>query len=155
RTAFDDRAGETAEGSDRRELARQVDLALLLSGGLGGVAPTQPQTREADWQANEKDRAPAAQRDQSATDQRARREREAGAGGPDPHRATALPFIGIGVVQQRQRVRNQDRRAKSLNAPRRDKASCMGRQRTGDRRCREDGETRHEDPLRADTVAQR
>ena len=78
--------------------------------GLAGIAPGQPQPGETDRQVDQKDRAPADQRDQRAADQRSRGQREARAGRPDADRTSARLLVGIGVAEQRQRIRHQDRR---------------------------------------------
>src|SRR5665213_2266802 len=155
RAALDDGAGETTQCGDRRDLARQVDLALWRSRGLRGIAPAQPQPGKTDRQIDKEDRAPADQRDQSAADQRPGGKRQARTGRPDADRAATLLVVRIGVAEQRQRVWNQDRRAESLHRAGRDQDGGVGCQRTRHRRRGEDGKTRHEHPLGADAIAER
>jgi hypothetical protein len=99
------------------------------------------------------DRQPTS--DQPAADQRSRCQCKAGAGGPDTDRTAALLFVGIGMAEQCQRIRNQHGRTEALNRSCRDQDEGIGRQRASHRRCRENGKTRHEHPLGADTVSQR
>ena len=70
-------------------------------------------------------------------------------------RAAARFLVGIGVAEQRQRIRHQDGGRQSLDAARGDQDRGGGRQRAGDRGRREDRKARHEYPLGADPVAER
>ncbi len=155
RAAFDDRAGKTTKGCDRRALARQIDLALLMSWGLGGIAPAQPQAGETDRQIDQEDRPPANQRNQAAANQRPGDQCEAGTGGPNSHRATALFFVRVGVAEQRKGVGNENGGTESLDRSCRDQDRGIGRECTGERRCRENRKTRHEDSLGAEPIAER
>jgi hypothetical protein len=71
RAPFDDRTGERTKGSDRGDLSRQIDFSVRRSRRLAGEAPGQPQASKADREIDEKDRAPADQRNQRAAGKRA------------------------------------------------------------------------------------
>ncbi|MGY4424337.1 hypothetical protein ACVWY2_006786 [Bradyrhizobium sp. JR6.1] len=59
-------AGQPTECCDRRDLPRQINLALREPRRLLGVTPGEPEARGANRQVDKKDRAPADQRDQRA-----------------------------------------------------------------------------------------
>ena len=59
------------------------------------------------------------------------------------------------MIEQRQRVRHQDRRGQALHGPCRDQEHGRWRQRAGERRQREDRKARHENPFGAEAVAER
>src|SRR4029077_5871290 len=111
RASFNDGGGQATKRCDRRHLARQVDLALPTLSRLVHVKPAQAQPRESTRQIEEKDRSPADQRDQCSADERACGERKAGSGGPDANGPPALFFVRVSVVEQRQRIGNENGRA--------------------------------------------
>ncbi|MET4035390.1 hypothetical protein ABMB68_006882 [Bradyrhizobium sp. RT4a] len=123
--------------------------------GLAGVAPAQPQAGKTDRQVDQEDRAPADQRDQCAADEGTGSERQARSGGPDRHGAATRAGVHIGMIEQRQGIRHQDRRRQPLHQPRCDQHDRIGRHRAGERGRGEDGEPRHEDALGADAIAER
>ena len=153
--AFDDGAGKRAERCDRGDLAGQVDLSFPRARGLAGKTPGQPQAGKPDRQIDQKDRAPAYQRDQAAADQRTGRQRDARAGRPDGDRASARLVVDIGVAEQRERIRHENGRRHALHAARRNQQRRIWRERAGERCCGEQRESGHENPLGADTIAER
>ncbi|MGY4429336.1 hypothetical protein ACVWWO_001813 [Bradyrhizobium sp. F1.13.1] len=58
------------------------------------------------------------------------------------------------MIEQGKRIRHQDRRRQPLDQPRPNQHGRIGRQCTGERGRGEDCETRHEDALGADAVAE-
>jgi hypothetical protein len=152
---FDQRARQHAKGCDRRDLAGQVELALGQPRRLAGKAPGQPQSGEPDRQIDQEDRAPSGQRDQRTAEEGARGQRQARACRPHRNRAAARLRIGIGMVEQRQRVRHQDGGRQALHAARRDQDRRVRRQRASKRRRGEQRKTRHENVSRAEAVAER
>jgi len=136
-------------------LAGQVELVLRMARGLGHMGRGEPEADKPDRQVDQEDRAPTDQRDQGTADERPRGQRKTRARRPHGHCTTPRPVVGKSVVEQRQRVRHQDRCAKALHAARRDQARRIRRQRTGERGRGEDHKPRHEDAPGAQAVAER
>jgi hypothetical protein len=78
-----------------------------------------------------------------------------GAGRPDTDRAAAAALIGIGVIEQCQRIRNENGRAQSLHPARCNQHGRIGCERTGERSGGENRKAGHEDPFGADAIAKR
>ncbi len=153
RSAFDDRSSQAAEHHDGGHLAREIDLAVRGFGCLLGVAPCQPKSDQADRDIDQENAAPTRDGDEAAAHERTCGQGEACARRPDGDRATAFLLARIGVVEQGQRVGNQDGCAEALEGSGGDqerKCRCEG---AGQRSQREDREAGHENPLGADAIA--
>ena len=143
-----------SEPSARIAAACPGKIEPVLGGrrGLFRAEQGRHEAQDADGQVDEKDTAPAAHGDEAAADQGTGGERQAGAGRPYRHGAGALARLAIGMVEQGERVRHQDRRSDALNRARHDQDKERGRQRATERGQREQREAGQEHPARADAV---